>query len=93
MNQEAEVRTRIGRVWGLFSFITQNWRGKPLITHQVIVNLISATTTTAGLKVRAEIDPNIYPTGRKITDAEMAELNIVFDEFHGDWNYTLRPRV
>ena len=77
----------------LFSFITQNWRGKPLITHQVIVNLISATTTKTGLKVRAEIDPNIYPTGRKITDAEMAQLNITYDEFHGEWNYTLQPRI
>ena len=77
----------------LFSFITQNWRGKPLITHQVIVNLISATTTKAGLKVRAEIDPNLYPTGRKVTDAEMAKLNIARDPFHGEWNYTLHPRA
>ena len=76
----------------LFSFITQNWRGKPLITHQVIVNLISATTTKAGLKVRAEIDPNLYPTGRKVTDAEMATLNIARDPFHGEWNYTMRNR-
>ena len=77
----------------LFSFITQNWRGKPLITHQVIVNLISATTTKAGLKVRAEIDPNLYPTGRKVTDAEMAKLNITRDPFHGEWNYTMHPRA
>ena len=77
----------------LFSFITQNWRGKPLITHQVIVNLISATTTKAGLKVRAEIDPHVYPTGRKITDAEMSRLNITREEFHGEWNYTLHPRT
>jgi hypothetical protein len=76
----------------LFSFITKNWRGKPLITHQVIVNLIAATTTKAGLKVRAEIDPSTYPKGRKIKTAEMAKLNIVRDEFHGEWNYTLHPR-
>ena len=76
----------------LFSFITQNWRGKPLVTHQVIVNLIAATTTKKGLTVRAEIDPNIYPTGRKVTDAEMAQLHITRDEFHGEWNYTLHPR-
>lgn len=76
----------------LFCFITQNWRGKPLITHQVIVNLISATTTKTGLTVRAEIDPNIYPTGRKVTDAEMAQLHITRDEFHGEWNYTLHPK-
>jgi hypothetical protein len=77
----------------LFSFITKNWRGKPLITHQVIVNLIGATTTKTGLKVRAEIDPNPYPKGRKITDAEMAALNITRDQFHGEWNYTLHPRA
>jgi len=77
----------------LFSFITKNWRGKPLITHQVIVNLIGATTTKTGLKVRAEIDPNPYPKGRKITDAEMAALNITRDHFHGEWNYTLHPRM
>ena len=76
----------------LFSFITKNWRGKPLITHQVIVNLIGATTTKTGLKVRAEIDPNTYPKGRKITDAEMASLNITRDQFHGEWNYTINPR-
>ena len=77
----------------VFSFITKNWRGKPLITHQVIVNLISATTTKTGLKVKAEIDPNLYPTGRKVTNAEMAKINITRDAFHGEWNYTLRPRA
>ena len=75
----------------LFSFITKNWRGKPLITHQVIVNLIGATTTKTGLKVRAEIDPHLYAKGRKITDAQMAKLNITRDEFHGEWNYTIHP--
>jgi len=77
----------------LFSFITKNWRGKPLITHEVIVNLIGATTTKTGLKVKAEIDPTPYPTGRKITNAEMATLNITRDEFHGEWNYTIHPRA
>jgi len=77
----------------LFSFITKNWRGKPLITHQVIVNLIAATTTKTGLTVRAGIDPNTYPKGQKIKLAEMAKLNIVRDEFHGEWNYTLHPRA
>jgi hypothetical protein len=75
----------------LFSFITKNWRGKPLITHQVIVNLIAATTTKTGLMVMAEIDPSAYPKGRKIKPAEMAKLNIVRDEFHGEWNYTIHP--
>jgi hypothetical protein len=77
----------------LFSFITKNWRGKPLITHQVIVNLIAATTTKTGLKVRAEIDPNTYPKGPKIKPAEIAKLNIVRDHFHGEWNYTIHPRA
>jgi hypothetical protein len=77
----------------LFSFITKNWRGKPLITHQVIVNLIGATTTKTGLKVRAAIDPNQYPKGIKITDADLATLNITRDTFHGEWNYTIHPRV
>ena len=75
----------------LFSAITQNWRGKPLVTHQVIVNLISATTTKTGLTVRACIDDNIYATGRKISDLEMAGLNLMRDDFHGDWNYSLHP--
>lgn len=77
----------------LFSFITQNWRGKPLLTHQVIVNLIAATTTTAGLTVKAEIDANRDPTGRTVTNAEMATLNLTRDAFHGEWNYTLHPRA
>ena len=77
----------------LFSFITKNWRGKPLVTHQVIVSLIAATTTKAGLTVRAEIDTNTYPKGRKIKPAEMAKLNLLREEFHGEWNYTLRPRL
>ena len=76
----------------LFSFITKNWRGKPLISHQVIVSLIAATTTKTGLKVQARIDPQTYPKGRKITDAEMDALNITRAEFHGEWNYTLNPR-
>jgi hypothetical protein len=59
----------------------------------VIVNLIAATTTKTGLKVRAEIDPNTYPTGRKITKAEMAKINITRDDFRGDWNYTRHPRA
>ena len=76
----------------LFSFITKNWRGQPLISHQVIVSLIAATTTKTGLKVQARIDPQTYPKGRKITDAEMAALNITRAAFHGEWNYTLNPR-
>jgi hypothetical protein len=77
----------------LFSFITQNWRGKPLVSHQAIVQLIAATTTATGLKVRSEIDPNIYPAGVKVTDDEMDAINILCHKFHGDWNYTIRPQA
>jgi hypothetical protein len=77
----------------LFSFISQNWRGKPLVSHQVIVNLISATTTKTGLRVRAEIDPGKYPKGVKVSDEEVALIRIARDEFHGEWNYTILPRL
>jgi hypothetical protein len=75
----------------LFSFITQNWRGKPLVTHQVIVNLIAATTTKTGLKVSARIDDNIYPTKKKVSDKDFDAINMKRASFHGDWNYTIRP--
>lgn len=76
----------------LFSFISMNWRGRPLISHEVIINLIKATTTKAGLRVEASLDRNEYPAGTKISDEEMAALNLFRESFHGDWNYTLRPR-
>jgi transposase len=75
----------------LFSFITRNWRGKPLVSHEVIVNLISATRTEAGLRVHAELDVSKYPLGRKVSDPELAAVNIRRHEFHGDWNYTIQP--
>ena len=75
----------------MFSHITQNWRGRPLVSHEVIVNLIANTTTQAGLTIRAELDRGKYPTGIKITDAQLALLNLKPDNFHGDWNYTLLP--
>jgi transposase len=77
----------------LFSFISQNWRGKPLISHQVIVDLISATSTKTGLKVRAQIDSNLYPAGTKISDQQVAALSIERDAFHGEWNYKILPRT
>jgi hypothetical protein len=77
----------------LFSFITQNWRGRPLVSYQTIVQLIAATTTDTGLKVRSEIDPNTYPAGVKVTDDEMDAINILRHKFHGDWNYTIRPQA
>ncbi len=76
----------------LFSFISQNWRGKPLVSHQVIVNLIAATTTRTGLRVRAEVDPGKYPKGVKVSDKEVATIRLERDKFHGEWNYTILPR-
>jgi transposase len=76
----------------LFSFISQNWRGKPLISHEVIVNLIAATITDTGLMVHSEIDDAAYPAGIKVSDKEISALNLRRDKFHGDWNYTLQPR-
>jgi hypothetical protein len=75
----------------LFSFISMNWRAKPLVSYRVIVDLISATTTDTGLTVACELDTNTYPKGIAVTDQEMAQINILRDEFHGEWNYTLRP--
>ena len=75
----------------LFSHISMNWRGRPLTSHQVIIDLIGATTTKTGLSVHAELDENIYPTGIRISDAQMAALPISRHNFHGEWNYTLHP--
>lgn len=76
----------------LFSFITQNWRGKPLVSYQTIVQLIASTTTRTGLNVKCGIDPNLYPAGIKVSDAEMAAINIAPHGFHGEWNYSISPR-
>jgi len=75
----------------LFSAISMNWRGRPLVSHEVIVNLIGATTTRSGLKVHAERDYGSYPLGVKITKAQIDALPLTRHEFHGDWSYTLRP--
>jgi hypothetical protein len=75
----------------LFSFISQNWRAKPLVSYRVIIDLISATTTKTGLTVRCEIDQNTYPKGVTVSDAEMAAINITRHDFHGEWNYTITP--
>jgi len=75
----------------LFSFISQNWRGKPLTNHQVIVNLIASTKTKSGLKVECQLDKNLYEKGIKVSDEELKEINLVNDEFHGEWNYTILP--
>jgi Rhodopirellula transposase DDE domain len=76
----------------LFSFITGNWRGKPLVSHQVIVQLIAATTTTTGLKVHCELDQNAYPAGLKVSDDEIKAVNLTRHDFHGEWNYTVSPK-
>ena len=75
----------------LFSFISMNWRARPLVSYRVIVDLISATTTDTGLKVCCELDTNLYPKGIVVSDEEMASFNIVRAEFHGEWNYSIRP--
>ena len=77
----------------LFSFISINWRGKPLRTYRSIVQLIAATTTDAGLKVRAELDRSKYPKGVKVSDAQLGAVNLCRHTFHGDWNYTIAPRA
>jgi transposase len=76
----------------LFSFISQNWRGKPLVSHEVIVNLIASTKTETGLTVRAQLDTEEYPTGRQVSEEELAEIDLRRDSFHGDWNYAIFPR-
>jgi Rhodopirellula transposase DDE domain len=75
----------------MFSFITQNWRAKPLVSYRVIVELISATTTSTGLTVRCELDEKVYPKGVIVSDAQMESLNITREDFHGEWNYTIEP--
>lgn len=75
----------------LFSFISMNWRAKPLVSYRVIVDLISSTTTRTGLTVRCELDRALYPKGLMVPDEEMAAINIVRDEFRGEWNYTIYP--
>jgi len=76
----------------LFSFISSNWRGEPLTDYATVVNLISRTTTTTGLKVSCRLDRRRYPVGRKVSDREWATIRLIQDDFHGDWNYTIRPR-
>jgi len=76
----------------LFSFISLNWQGEPLTDYETVVNLISKTTTVTGLKVSCRLDRRRYPLGRKVSDEEWAKINLFKDDFHGDWNYTIRPR-
>ena len=75
----------------MFCHITRNWRGRPLESLQAIVNLIASTTTAKGLRLRAALDTGAYPNGIKVDDASMADLHIIRDPFHGDWNYSIMP--
>jgi Rhodopirellula transposase DDE domain len=77
----------------MFCHITENWRGRPLVSREVVVNLIGHTTTKTGLAIRSELDENSYPTGREVTEQQMESLAIKRDKFHGEWNYTIRPRT
>ena len=76
----------------LFSFISSNWRGEPLRDYETVVRLIAGTTTARGLKVTCRLDRRRYPVGRKVSDEEFAKVNLKTDPFHGEWNYTIRPR-
>jgi len=76
----------------MFCHITAHWRGRPLVSHEVIVNLIANTTTRAGLTIHAELDRGAYPTGIKVTDKQMESLNLFPTDFHGNWNYSIKPR-
>jgi len=76
----------------LLSFISINWRGRPLRSYETVINTIANTTNRGGLVVRARLDRRKYPTGKKVTAKELRALKIERDDFHGDWNYVLRPR-
>jgi hypothetical protein len=75
----------------MFAFITQNWRGRPLVSHETIVHLIGSTTTSRGLRIQAKLNRKRYPTGIKVSDAELAKVNLKPARFHGEWNYSVRP--
>jgi transposase len=77
----------------MFCHITENWRGRPLVSQAVIVNLIANTTTTSGLTIKAELDKNSYDLGIKVSDEELAEVNMIRHSFHGEWNYTIAPNA
>jgi hypothetical protein len=76
----------------MFCHITQNWRGTPLVSRTVIVNLIGNTTTDTGLRIKAKLDLNTYPKGIEVTDEEVEAINIEQHKFHGEWNYAISPK-
>jgi hypothetical protein len=77
----------------MFCHITQNWRGRPLLSHQVVVKLIAATRTNRGPKIHAALDRKNYPTGTQVSDEELASVNLTLDRFHGEWNYAVSPAI
>ena len=77
----------------MFAFTTQNWRGKPLVTVEAIVELIGHTKTKTGLIVRAAIDAGTYPSGIKVSNEQLSEVKLRLHKFHGEWNYTIRPNT
>lgn len=77
----------------MFCHITENWRGRPLVSREVVVNLIGHTTTATGLVIQSALDEHRYPIGREVTAAQMESLALTKEKFHGEWNYTLHPRV
>lgn len=76
----------------MFCHISKNWRGQPLITRETVVNLIGNTQTTKGLKIQAKLDENIYEKGKKITDGQLSAIALEKSEFHGEWNYKIKPQ-
>ena len=77
----------------MFCHITNNWRGRPLLSRQVVVNLIGSVTTEQGLRVKAALDENTYESGIKVSDTDLAAINLKRDEFHGEWNYRVEPNA
>jgi len=93
---QVHIQMRDCKTWYLsvmFCHITQNWRGRPLLSREVVVNLIGHTTTVEGLKIQAKLDDNLYEAGIKVSDQELAEVTIERDAFHGEWNYKIMPRT
>jgi hypothetical protein len=76
----------------MFAFITQNWRGRPLVSYETIINLIGGTTTSSGLRIRAKLNRKKYETGLKVSNADLAKVNLKPAKFHGDWNYSILPK-
>lgn len=75
----------------MFAFISKNWRGRPLETVEIIINLISATTTSSGLKVACKLDEKVYEKGKVVSNEELSGINITMDDWHGEWNYIIAP--